>query len=246
MKIIIKNPAKARPLSANVRRLMTMARESPMNPDVKKVTRKFNERDLAYCDMQGNIFMAAVDRSVSMADFAPLYMTSQIAGVMDHSFSVAGRMDDDSISSLLQVPMLLKSPEMIVDVAIWLNNIVGTLESGQSPNQAVVEACILDKVAEAGPVTELLEPEPIADSIDIAALTDEYEYAYWLGYIYRYECLMHDESSRMVYGAFNEKFMHETYTQMFAGDAGQDVALAECAEEICRRLDSLLVGKLWK
>ena len=155
-------------------------------------------------------------------------------------------MDDDGISSLLQVPMLLKSPEMIVDVAIWLNNIVSTLESGQSPNQAVVEACILDKVAQAGPVTELLEPEPATDDIDIAALTDEYEYAYWLGYIYRYECLMHDESSRMVYGAFNEKFMNETYTQMFAGNAGQDVALAECAEEICRRLDSLLVGKLWK
>ena len=32
MKITIKNPAKARPLSANVRRLMTMAREAPMNP----------------------------------------------------------------------------------------------------------------------------------------------------------------------------------------------------------------------
>ena len=92
MKITIKNPAKARPLSANVRRLMTMARESPLNPDVEKITREFNERDLAYCDMQGNIFMAAVDRGVSMDIFAPLYMTSQLAGVMDHSFSVAGGM----------------------------------------------------------------------------------------------------------------------------------------------------------
>ena len=77
-------------------------------------------------------------------------------------------------------------------------------------------------------------------------LADEYEYAYWLGYIYRYECLMHDESSRMVYGAFSEPFMRDTYAQLFAGDAGRDAVLAECAEEICRRLDSLLIGKLWK
>ena len=127
MKITIKNPAKARPLSANVRRLMTMARESPKNASVQKIHRHFTERDLAYCDMQGNIFMAAIDRGVSMDIFAPLYMTSQLAGVMDHSFSVAGGMEDDDLSSLLQVPILLKSPEMIVDVVLWLNNIVSQL-----------------------------------------------------------------------------------------------------------------------
>ena len=82
----IKNPARSRPLSANVRRLMKMARESPLNPDVKKVIRVFTDRDRAYCDMQGHIFMAAIDKRVSMQDFAPLYMTSQLAGVMDHSF----------------------------------------------------------------------------------------------------------------------------------------------------------------
>ena len=246
MKIIIKNPAKARPLSANVRRLMAMARESPLNPDVEKVSHRFDGRDLAYCDMQGNIFMAAVDRGVSMEKFAPLYMTSQLAGVMDHSFSVSGRMDDDSLSNLLQVPMLLKSPETIVDVVIWLNNIVGNLESGKSANQAVVEACLLDKVAKAGTLTDMLEPEPVTETVDLEAMADEYEYAYWLGYIYRYECLLHDESSRMVYGAFSEKFMRDTYTQMFAGEAGQDIALINCADEICHRLDSLLVGKLWK
>ena len=34
---IVKNPAKSRPLSANVRRLMKMARESPLNPNVEKI-----------------------------------------------------------------------------------------------------------------------------------------------------------------------------------------------------------------
>lgn len=245
MKITIKNPAKARPLSANVRRLMTMAREAPMNPEVEKIDRRFTERDLAYCDMQGNIFMAAIDRGVPMEVFAPLYMTSQLAGVMDHSFSVAGGMETDDLSGLLQVPMLLKSPEMLVDVVIWLNNIVSRLDKGKSANQAVVEACIREDAA-SSPATIEVEVGQAPEEIDIERLTDEYEYAYWLGYIYRYECLLHDESSRMVYGAFSEKFMRDTYEQMFAGDAGEGIALAECAEEICRRLDSLLIGRLWK
>ena len=47
----IKNPARSRPLSANVKRLMKMARESPQNPDVEKIEREFTARDLAYCDM---------------------------------------------------------------------------------------------------------------------------------------------------------------------------------------------------
>lgn len=245
MKITIKNPAKARPLSSNVRRLMTMARESPQNAAVQKIHRHFTERDLAYCDMQGNIFMAAIDRGISMEIFAPLYMTSQLAGVMDHSFSVSGGMEEDNLSSLLQVPMLLKSPEMIVDVVLWLNNIVSQLEKGKSANLAVVEACIQES-GNIQPATIEVEvgTADIPDSIE--SLADEYEYAYWLGYIYRYECLMHDESSRMVYGAFSEEFMRDTYEQMFTGEAGADVVLVECAEEICRRLDTLLIGKLWK
>ena len=245
MKITIKNPAKARPLSANVRRLMTMARESPENAAVQKIHRHITERDLAYCDMQGNIFMAAIDRGVGMDIFAPLYMTSQLAGVMDHSFSVSGGMEDDDLSSLLQVPMLLKSPDMIVDVVLWLNNIVSQLEKGKSANLAVVEACIQEGAAITPATIEVeVGAEDIPDNIEM--LADAYEYAYWLGFIYRYECLMHDESSRMVYGAFSETFMRETYEQMFTGEAGAEVVLVECAEEICRRLDSLLVGKLWK
>lgn len=65
---IVKNPAKSRPLSANVRRLMKMARESPLNPNVEKIEREFTARDLAYCDMQGNIFMAAIDQGISSVE----------------------------------------------------------------------------------------------------------------------------------------------------------------------------------
>ena len=139
---IIKNPAKSRPLSANVRRLMKMARESPQNPDVIKSGRTFTERDLAYCDMQGSIFMAAVDRDISMETFAPLFMNSQLAGVIDHSFSVAGGMETDNVANLLQMPMLLKSPEVIVDVVLWLDEIVNHKEEGASASVAVVKACV--------------------------------------------------------------------------------------------------------
>ena len=78
---------------------------------------------------------------------------------------------------------------------------------------------------------------------DEKALTDAYEYAYWLGYIYRCECHMHDESSRMVYGAFSESFMRDFYSNL---SLDEDTALIDCAPEICRRLDMLLVGKLWR
>ena len=242
---IIKNPAKSRPLSANVKRLMKMARETPINPNVEKIERVFTIRDLAYCDMQANIFMAAIDRNYSIEQFAPLYMNSQFAGVMDYSFSCAGGMENDDTSLLLRIPLLLKSPELIVDAVLWLNNIVSKLQLGESPNAAVLQACMSDTaIPQLLPVCESL---PIADESQwsIERLTDEYEYAYWLGYIYRYECLLHDESSRMVYGAFSEPFMRQTYAQMVESGIGSE-ALSDCAGEICKRLDMLLIGKLWK
>ena len=246
----VKNPARSRPLSRNVRRLMKMARESPENPEVEKIEREFTARDLAYCDMQGNIFMAAIDRGIPMEEFAPVYMNSQLAGVIDYSFSIAGGMETDDISEFLRIPVLLKSPQLIVDVVMWLENIVSGVDPGESANMAVVKACLDDETV----------PETSQDSIqdnddqsyealnytlptDEKALADLYEYAYWLGYIYRWECHMHDESSRMVYGAFNEKFMRDFYQQLSLDD---ETALIDCAPEICRRLDVLLVGKLWR
>ena len=98
----VKNPARSRPLSRNVKRLMRMARESPLNPDVEKIEREFTERDLAYCDMQGSIFMAAVDRDIPMSEFAPVFMNSQLAGVIDYSFSCAGAQFSISIRASIR------------------------------------------------------------------------------------------------------------------------------------------------
>ena len=230
----VRNPARSRPLSRNVKRLMKMARESPLNPEVEKIARPFTERDLAYCEMQGSIFMAAVDRNLPMSEFAPVFMNSQLAGVIDYSFSRAGGMEEDDVSNYLRMPMLLKSPSVIVDTVMWLDNIVKGLEQNDNANHAVVKA--LDEEKE--------EPRTrdSPDAADSKKLADDYEYAYWLGYIYRCECHLHDESSRMVYGAFSEAFMRDFYGKL----AMDDVALRDCAPEICRRLDALLVGKLWK
>ena len=246
-----KNPARSRPLSRNVRRLMKMARESPANPEVEKIEREFTARDLAYCDMQGNIFMAAIDRGIPMEEFAPVYMNSQLAGVIDYSFSVAGGMETDDISEFLRIPVLLKSPQLIVDVVMWLDSIVSGVDPSESANMAVVKACLDDDGAmrETSQSTmqdqddQSTEPRNRALPTDEKTLADLYEYAYWLGYIYRCECHMHDESSRMVYGAFSEKFMRDFYRQLSLDD---ETALIDCAPEICRRLDVLLVGKLWR
>ena len=232
---MIKNPARSRKLSANVKRLMRMARESPQNPHVEKIQRPFTERDLAYCDMQGNIFMAAVDRNLPMSKFAPVYMNSQIAGVIDYSFSCAGGMESDDLSTYLRMPILLKSPTVIVDTVMWLDQIVSPLDVGESASLAIMRALESDP--------EPKDEEPVILNVDVKKLADAYEYAYWLGYIYRCECLLHDESSRMVYGAFSESFMWDFY-QKLAFDP--DALLMECAPEICCRLDALLVGKLWR
>ena len=243
---IVKNPAKSRPLSANVRRLMKMTRESPLNPNVEKIEREFTARDLAYCDMQGNIFMAAIDQGIAMSDFAPIFMNSQLAGVIDYSFSRAGGMEEDDIANYLRMPVLLKSPAIIVDTVMWLHEIVSRMNPGDNLNMAVVNALNEETPLEETPPTPYSDrrsPEGPEQPADLKALADDYEYAYWLGYIYRCECHMHDESSRMVYGAFSEPFMRDFYDRLAIDE---DTTLTDCAPEICRRLDAMLVGKLWK
>lgn len=241
----VKNPARSRPLSRNVKRLMRMARESPLNPDVEKIEREFTERDLAYCDMQGSIFMAAVDRDIPMSEFAPVFMNSQLAGVIDYSFSCAGGMEEDDISNYLRMPVLLKSPSIIVDTVMWLNRIVSGVDPGESMNLAIVKA-LNDETDDETPdeLPGQARDSPLPTGVpDIRKLADEYEYAYWLGYVYRCESHLHDESSRMVYGAFSEAFMRDFYGKLAFNE---EVSLVECAPEICRRLDALLVGKLWR
>jgi len=70
------------------------------------------------------------------------------------------------------------------------------------------------------------------------------EYAYWLGFLYRCECLMHEESSHMVYGAFDEAFMWKYYQKYMKSDLA-DKDLAETALTICEDIDHILVTEVW-
>ena len=155
-------------------------------------------------------------------------------------------MEEDDIANYLRMPVLLKSPAIIVDTVMWLHEIVSRMNPGDNLNMAVVNALKEEtplKETSPTPYSDRRSPEGPEQPADLKALADDYEYAYWLGYIYRCECHMHDESSRMVYGAFSEPFMRDFYDRLAIDE---DTTLTDCAPEICRRLDAMLVGKLWK
>lgn len=231
-----RNPAKSRPLSANVKRLMKLSRASPQNKDVIKVARAFSERDLTYCVKQGTLFMEAASMGFTMSEFAPLFMTSQLAGVFDVSFAAANGMENDELANLLRIPMLLKSPEAIVEALYWIDDIISHAEVWQNKSLLLSQA-YEEETLRLPPALESLPEEPNRN-------IDDLSYAYWLGFIYRCECLLHEESSRMVYGAFDESVMRKTYEELINSPLGQ-IDLLEGALDICAVLDRLLVEKIW-
>ncbi len=255
--IIIRNPAHTRPLSRNVKRLMREARASPQNPDIVKSGRELTEKDLAFCDLQGCIFMCAVDRGLSMELFAPLFMNSQLSSLIDFSFFHPGCQGSAEVE-YLKIPLLLKSPELIVDVLLWIEGIVANKAADETARAALVKALSKENVPDGesdeagkqaamddseneGADADLIAVDDDTDGdLDIDELTARYEYAYLLGYIYRYESLLHEEASRMVYAVLEEPFMRETFGQMEL----EDVNLADCAGEICERLDQLIINNL--
>lgn len=180
--------------------------------------------------------MEAASMGIAMGDFAPLFMTSQLAGVFDVSFSAANGMENDELSNLLRIPVLWKSPECIVEALYWVNDIISKAEDGQNKSLLLSQAYEAERLMLPPALAELPE-EPNRN-------VDELAYAYWLGYIYRCECLMHEESSRMVYGAFKESVMRKAYQRLLTSPLA-DSDLSDTAVEICNELDRLLVEKIW-
>ena len=163
-------------------------------------------------------------------------MTSQLAGVFDVSFAAANGMENDELSNLLRIPLLLKKPETIVEALYWIDDIISKAEDGQNKSLLISQAYEQEKLALPPALAELPE-EPNRN-------VDELSYAYWLGFIYRCECLLHEESSRMVYGAFPEPVMRRSYDELLRSPLGQ-CDLVDSATEICASLDRLLVEKIW-
>lgn len=230
-----RDPAKSRPLSANVKRMMWLERAAPHNKKILNAKRSFTESDHIYCHKQGNLFMEAAAMGFFMEDFAPLYMTSQLAGVIDYSFSSSNGVYT-ALSDLLQIPVLLQNPRTIIESLYWINDILS--KAKETDNKSL----ILSKAYEADlshtPQALLELPETENSNID------DLSYAYWLGYIYRCECILHDESSRMVYSAFEEGIMRDAYKKLQQSPMN-DMNLSDCAKDICAVLDKLLVEKIW-
>ena len=228
-----RDPAKSRPLSANVMRLMRLSRASPKNSQVVKYGRSVAIPDFACCSKQGNLFMEAASMGFPMHDFAPKFMTSQLAGIFDVAFSASK--ETEGLTSFLQIPMLLKSPELIVETLYWIDDVV---ERTKEPNKAA--ALVTAYESDMMKLPEALEALPEEPNRNV----DELSYAFWLGYMYRYECLMHEESSRMVYGAFTEGVMRQAYRRLLQSPMGSR-DLVESAGDICAELDRLLIEVLW-
>jgi len=129
------------------------------------------------------------------------------------------------------MPLLLKTPLTLVDIVMWLNQKTGKLDISQNASAVVMEACTSES-------EKICPPE----SEDVIVTPEEYEYAYWLGYIYRCESLLHDESSRMVHGAFREDMMRKFYED----HKEETIDLDENAVTVCHELDQWLLEELWK
>ena len=180
--------------------------------------------------------MEASSMGFTMDNFAPTFMTSQLAGVFDVNFSSSAFVENNSLGDFLQIPFLLKSPQLIVEALYWIDDIISKTDEEQNKSLALREAYNAEQLKLPPALTEL----PKEQNRDIDALS----YAYWLGFIYRCECLLHDESSRMVYGAFPEDLMHKAYEKLLSSPVG-DKNLTDIAESICADLDRLLVEKIW-
>ena len=230
-----RDPAKSRPLSANVKRMMWLERAAPRNKNVISSARVFTDNDKIYCHKQGNLFMEAAAMGIEMSEFAPMFMQSQLAGVIDYNFSSSNGITH-SISDLLKIPALMQNPRAVIESLYWIEDILSKAEETENKSLYLAKAYEADTRYTPKALLEL----PDTENHNIEKLS----YAYWLGYIYRCECILHDESSRMVYSAFEETIMKSAFSEMLISPLN-DSNLSDCALEICDGLDKLLVEKIW-
>ena len=61
-------------------------------------------------------------------------------------FSSSAVMDNENLSNLLQIPVLLKSPELIVESLFWIDEIISKTEEGTNKSLALTEAYKAEKL----------------------------------------------------------------------------------------------------
>lgn len=172
-----RDPARSRPLSANVKRMMWLERAAPRSSKVINAQRVWTENDYIYCHKHGNLFMEAAAMGFPMESFVPLYMNSQLAGVIDYNFSSSNGAGL-GLSELLQIPALLQNPRTIIESLYWIEEILEKTKETDNKSMILVHAYEELKYT---PKALLALPETENQNVD------ELSYAYWLGYIYRCE-----------------------------------------------------------
>ena len=213
----MRNPVRSKPLSKNVKRLMAMAREEAGESGLYSVARTFTGREEEYCRLQGGIFREAWRQGHGLESFSELFMTSRMATRIDYSFFRPGNED--------MVSLMMGDPVNMVGTLYEVDRIVSSLDDGSDPVAAVM-AVDWEHLPEGDGAIRPMEEGGAA-------------YAYWLGYIYRCECLIHEESSRMVYGAFPEPVMRDIYREKW--QALSEELTMPAALEICAGLDQMFV-----
>lgn len=172
----------------------------------------------------------------SMEEFAPLFMTSQLAGVFDVSFAAANGMENDELSNLLRIPMLLKSPEVIVEALYWIDDIVSKAEDDQNKSLLLSQAYEAERLRLPPALAELPKnpiemwtscPTPIGWAIFTAV-----------------NACSTKSPAGWYMGAFEEPIMHRAYQELLRSPLGEG-NLIDSAVEICMELDRLLVEKIW-
>jgi len=71
----------------------------------------------------------------SMESFVPLYMNSQLAGVIDYNFSTSNGAGH-GLCDLLKIPALLQNPRSIIESLYWIEEI---LEAAEEPTRTPYE-----------------------------------------------------------------------------------------------------------
>lgn len=166
-----RNPAKSRPLSENVKRMMWLERAAPRNQNVLNAQRIWTENDTIYCQKQGNLFMEAAAMGFTMESFVPLYMTSQLAGVIDYNFSSSNGVGS-ALEELLQIPALMQNPRSIIESLYWIEEILENAD--ESENKSMILARAYEAERKHTPKALLALPETENSNIE------ELSYAYWL------------------------------------------------------------------
>ena len=246
------DPMWSRPLSENEKRLIWNERAMPKNSRVIKVDYSLPERDAVFCHKQGMVFMEAADQGMDMSVFAPMYMQSQLAGLIDHECRKM-----ETATDIYHLNTLMETPEIIVGLLFWFDEFGNQLEAGDRGAVLLFqEAVFLNSGIDCADISGM---KKIPGDQEIALMSigkpvelntaeqkqrhiDNLEYAYWLGYVYRYECIIHEEDSRMVYFAFEEEIMRGRYKEW----NGSVNDMEKEAGEICQMLDRYLLEVLWK